>query len=191
MTFHASAPGKPMQPTRRGTTLLAALDRPDIHALAMEHPPDMSGPASSRNFKHKPAVPGPAATATQQAAPLFRALAEPTRLAILLTLQNGEQRITDLAVHLGATQTAISSHITVLKDRGLITGRPHGRSVYYRLAQPRDLTTLLEAAEQLLTPTAARAACCETGPPAAATIAVPGGCGGCRAPDASMRPLPK
>jgi biotin operon repressor len=133
--YHASSPGKPMQPTRRGTILLATLDRPDIHALAMEHAPDMSGPASSRNPGHKPAEPTPAATNAQQAAPLFRALAEPTRLAILLTLQDGEQRITDLAAQLGATQTAVSSHITILKDCGLITGRPQGRSVYYRPAR--------------------------------------------------------
>jgi DNA-binding transcriptional ArsR family regulator len=151
--YHASSPGKPMQPTRRGTALLAALDRPDIHALAMEHAPDMSGPASSRNSGHEPAEPRPAAATAQQAAPLFRALAEPTRLAILLALQDGEQRITDLAAQLGATQTAVSSHITVLKDCGLITGRPQGRSVYYRPAQPHDLATLLETAEQLLAAT--------------------------------------
>ena len=139
-----------MQPTRRGTTLLATLDQPDIHALAMEHAPDMSGPSSSsRNPGHEPAAPGPAVTAAQQAVPLFRALAEPTRLAILLTLQDGEQRITDLAARLGGTQTAVSSHITVLKDCGLITGRPQGRSVYYRLGRP-ELDPLLHAAEQLL-----------------------------------------
>lgn len=112
----------------------------------MKHAPDMSGPASSsRNPEHKPAAPGPAVTA----APLFRALAEPTRLAILLTLQHGEQRITDLAAHLGSTQTGISSHITVLKDCGLITGCRQGRSVYYRLARP-ELDALLQAAGQLL-----------------------------------------
>lgn len=93
--YQASAPGKPMQPTRRGTTLLTTLDRRDIQALAMEHAPDVSGPASSPGHKHP--APGLAATAAQQAAPLFRALAEPTRLAILLTLQDGERHITDLA----------------------------------------------------------------------------------------------
>ena len=38
----------------------------------------------------------------------------------------------------------------MLKDCGLITDRPQGRSIYYRLTQPHDLTTLLGAAEQLL-----------------------------------------
>ena len=150
--YHASSPGKPMQPTRRGTALLAALDRPDIHALAMEHAPDMSGPASSRNPGHEPAAPGPAAATAQQAAPLFRALAEPTRLAILLTLQDGEQRITDLAAQLGATQTAVSSHITVLKDRGLITGRPRAaRSITAspgRMTSPRCSAPLSSCSPQ-------------------------------------------
>jgi DNA-binding transcriptional ArsR family regulator len=49
-----------------------------------------------------------------------------------------------------APQTAIASHITVLKDCGLITGRPQVRSVYYRPAQLHGLATLLETAGQLL-----------------------------------------
>jgi hypothetical protein len=43
----------------------------------------------------------------------------------------------------------ISSHMTSLKESGLITGRPQGRSVYYRLARP-ELDSVLEAAETLL-----------------------------------------
>jgi hypothetical protein len=39
--------------------------------------------------------------------------------------------------------------VTSLKESGLITGRPQGRSVYYRLARP-ELDSLLEAAETLL-----------------------------------------
>ncbi len=89
--------------------------------------------------------------------PLFRVLAEPTRLAILLTLQDGERRITDLAAELGGTQAGISSHMTILKGCGLITGRSQGRSVCYRLTQPHDLTTLLGAAEQLNTAIGQRA----------------------------------
>jgi hypothetical protein len=50
-------------------------------------------------------------------------------------------------------ESGIGRPITVLKDCGLITGRPQGRSVYYRPAQPHDLATLLETAEQLLAAT--------------------------------------
>ena len=95
---------------------------------------------------------GPDAAATRQAATLFRVLASPTRLAILLTLQTGEQRITDLAAQLGGSQANISVHLTRLKQADLITNRTQGRAVYYRLTQP-ELGTLLQAAGQLLTQT--------------------------------------
>jgi DNA-binding transcriptional ArsR family regulator len=54
---------------------------------------------------------GPGASDAQQAAGLFRVLASPTRLAILLTLQTGEQRITGLAAQLGGSQANISAHL--------------------------------------------------------------------------------
>ena len=91
----------------------------------------------------------PDAAAARQAATLFRVLANPTRLAILLTLQAGEQRITDLAAQLGGSQANISAHLTKLKQSGLITSRTQGRAVYYRLTQP-ELGALLQAAGQLL-----------------------------------------
>jgi ArsR family transcriptional regulator, cadmium/lead-responsive transcriptional repressor len=94
---------------------------------------------------------GPSADDARQAAALFRLLASPTRLAILLTLQTGEQRITDLAAQLGGTQANISAHLIKLKKSGLITSRTQGRAVYYRLAQP-ELGALLQAAGQLPAP---------------------------------------
>jgi DNA-binding transcriptional ArsR family regulator len=149
--YQPAAPGQPMRPTRRGAALLAALARPGIQGLATRHAPTVSGPAAGngRYREPMPAAPGPATASAQQAVPLFRALAEPTRLAILLTLQGGERRITDLAAELGRTQASISAHLASLKECGLITGRAQGRSVYYRLAQP-ELDCLLQAAEQLL-----------------------------------------
>ena len=130
--YHRSAPGQPMRPTQRGAALLTALARPDIQAAAARHAPDVSGPPGSngRYRERMPPSTGSRTADAQQAARLFRALAEPTRLAILLTLQDGERRITDLATDLGGSQTGISSHVTSLKESGLITGRPQGRPVY-------------------------------------------------------------
>ena len=144
---------QPWQPTRRGAALLTALARPGIQALAAAHAPDVSGPARSRS-RYRDRMPislGPDAAAARQAASLFRVLANPTRLAILLTLQTGEQRITDLAAQLGGSQANISAHLTRLKQSGLITSRTQRRAVYYRLTQP-ELGALLQAAGQLLTP---------------------------------------
>jgi DNA-binding transcriptional ArsR family regulator len=149
--YQPSAPGRPMRPTRRGAALLAALARPGIQALATEHAPDVSGPpgGSGRYRERMPAGQGPSAASAQQAARLFRALADPTRLAILHALQAGERRTVDLAAEIGGSQANISSHLASLKECGLITGRPQGRAVYYRLTRP-ELASLLQAAEQLL-----------------------------------------
>jgi DNA-binding transcriptional ArsR family regulator len=100
---------------------------------------------------------GPDADDARLAATLFRVLSSPTRLAILLTLQVGEQRITDLAAQLGGSQANISVHLIKLKKSGLITSRAQGRAVYYRLTQP-ELNTLLQAAGQLLAPARQQAA---------------------------------
>ena len=142
---------RPWRPTTRGAALLTALARPGIQALAAAHAPDISGPAGSRS-RYRDRMPislGPGADDARQAATLFRVLASPTRLAILLTLQAGEQRITDLTAQLGGSQANISVHLIKLKKSGLITSRTQGRAVYYRLTQP-ELGTLLQAAGQLL-----------------------------------------
>jgi DNA-binding transcriptional ArsR family regulator len=150
---------RPWRPTPRGAPLLTALARPDAQALAAAHAPDVSGPAGSRSHyrDRMPISLGPDAATARQAATLFRVLASPTRLAILLTLQAGEQRITDLAAQLGGSQANISVHLIKLKKSGLITSRAQGRAVYYRLTQP-ELNTLLQAAGQLLAPARQQAA---------------------------------
>jgi ArsR family transcriptional regulator, cadmium/lead-responsive transcriptional repressor len=83
------------------------------------------------------------------AAKLFRGLADPTRLGILLALQAGEKRVTDLVAELGSSQANVSGHLACLKDCGLVADRAQGRANFYRLARP-ELHELLRAAEQLL-----------------------------------------
>ena len=59
----------------------------------------------------------------------FAALADPTRRAILQRLASGEATVTELAEPFALTQQAISRHVKVLEDAGLI-----GRA---RIAQTR------------------------------------------------------
>jgi DNA-binding transcriptional ArsR family regulator len=148
---------RPWRPTRRGAALLTALAQPGTQALAAAHAAQISSRAGSRYRDRMPISLGPDAADARQAASLFRILANPTRLAILLTLQTGEQRITDLTAQLGGTQANISAHLTRLKQAGLITSRTQGRAVYYRLTQP-ELVALLHAAGQLLAPARQQAA---------------------------------
>jgi len=94
-------------------------------------------------------VNGTEASPAALAAKLFRGLADPTRLSILLALQTGERRVVDLVAELGGSQANMSGHLACLKDCGLVADRAQGRANLYRLARP-ELASLLNAAEQLL-----------------------------------------
>jgi len=86
---------------------------------------------------------------TAVAAKLFRGLADPTRLAVLLALAAGEHRVVDLTISLGLPQSTVSGHLACLKECGLVADRPAGRAVFYRIATP-EVYELLSAAERLL-----------------------------------------
>ena len=83
------------------------------------------------------------------AAAFFHGLADPTRLAILRRLMQGEARIVDLTIQFGLAQSTVSTHVACLRDCGLVAGRPEGRQVFYSLARP-ELIDVLASAESLL-----------------------------------------
>jgi ArsR family transcriptional regulator, cadmium/lead-responsive transcriptional repressor len=95
------------------------------------------------------------------ATPLFRSLADPTRLSIVSRLAAGEARVVDLTRELDLPQSTISSHLACLRDCALITGRSEGRQMFYSLAHP-ELLDLLHAAEDLLAVTGKRVVLCPT-----------------------------
>jgi DNA-binding transcriptional ArsR family regulator len=68
-----------------------------------------------------------------RAAPLFAALADPTRLAILERLRRGERCVGELCGDTAAAQSLISFHLKVLRDVGLVFTRKDGRTVWYAL----------------------------------------------------------
>lgn len=88
-------------------------------------------------------------TSVELAAKLFRGLADPTRLGVLLALHGRERRVVDLVAELGTSQANVSGHLACLRDCGLVAGRAQGRANLYRLARP-ELAALLQAAELLL-----------------------------------------
>jgi DNA-binding transcriptional ArsR family regulator len=57
----------------------------------------------------------------------YAALADPTRRALLVALREGEARITDLAAPLPMTFAAVSRHVGVLEDAGLVQREVRGR----------------------------------------------------------------
>jgi DNA-binding transcriptional ArsR family regulator len=67
---------------------------------------------------------------------LFKALADPTRRAIFEhLLSDGEQTVRALTDRAGVSQPAVSKHLGVLKQAGLVRDRPEGRQTYYRADQ--------------------------------------------------------
>jgi DNA-binding transcriptional ArsR family regulator len=65
----------------------------------------------------------------------FSALADPTRRAILARLATGEATVMELAKPFEMTQPAISQHLKVLEDAGLVTSRVDGTKRPRRLAK--------------------------------------------------------
>ncbi len=65
----------------------------------------------------------------------FSALADPTRRAILARLATGEATVNQLAEPFEMTQPAISQHLKVLEDAGLIIRRVDGTKRPRRLAK--------------------------------------------------------
>jgi DNA-binding transcriptional ArsR family regulator len=65
----------------------------------------------------------------------FSALADPTRRAILARLAQGEATVMELAEPFEMTQPAISQHLKVLEDAGLIVRRVEGTKRPRRLAK--------------------------------------------------------
>lgn len=74
---------------------------------------------------------------------LFQALADSSRRAILQSLTQGEAAVRDLTARFDLTQPAISQHLAVLKDAGLVVSRREGRLVYYRV-EPQGMRPLFD-----------------------------------------------
>src|ERR1700754_3813277 len=74
---------------------------------------------------------------------LFRTLADPTRRAVFERLVAREMSVSELKAGFDVSQPAISQHLAVLKQAGLVVERREGRNTHYR-AVPRALAPLAE-----------------------------------------------
>jgi ArsR family transcriptional regulator, virulence genes transcriptional regulator len=69
-----------------------------------------------------------------QAAKLLRALSNENRLMLLCLLFEGEKTVSELNESLPLSQSALSQHLAVLRDEGLVKTRREAQSIYYGLA---------------------------------------------------------
>lgn len=73
-----------------------------------------------------------------EVAAMLRALGNERRLMIVCKLAEwGEANVTTLAEALGLSQSALSQHLTRLRERGIVTSRRDSQTIWYRIADPR------------------------------------------------------
>lgn len=80
---------------------------------------------------------------------IFKTLADPTRRAIFERLcREGEQTVGALTAHAKVSQPAVSKHLALLKQAGLVRDRHEGRQTHYR-PHPNALMPLIDWTSQM------------------------------------------
>lgn len=72
----------------------------------------------------------------EKQAEVAKAIAHPLRIAILDFLKNGEKCVCDIAEHIGAEQSNVSRHLSVMVKAGVLGCRKEGLKVIYKLKTP-------------------------------------------------------
>lgn len=75
----------------------------------------------------------------QQAAQAIKAIAHPLRLKILCVLGDQEISVQDIVEQVGTSQSNISQHLAILRDKGVLVSRKDANKVFYRIGDLRTL----------------------------------------------------
>ena len=80
---------------------------------------------------------------------VYKALAEPSRVKILLALQAGELCVYHIAAVTGGAQSAVSHQLRILRDADIVRCRRNGKSVVYALADKHVADMLKKSVQHL------------------------------------------
>jgi len=75
----------------------------------------------------------------KQAAQAIKAIAHPLRLKILCVLGEQEISVQDIVEQVGTSQSNISQHLAILRDKGVLSTRKDANRVFYRIGDLRTL----------------------------------------------------
>jgi Predicted transcriptional regulators len=78
----------------------------------------------------------------QPAARALKAMSHPLRLRILCILGETEVNVQDIVSEVGTSQSNISQHLAILREKGIITARKDANRVYYRVQDRRILNLI-------------------------------------------------
>lgn len=74
-----------------------------------------------------------------QASLAMKAIAHPLRLKILCVLAGNELSVQEIVDNVGTSQSNISQHLAILRDKGVLATRKDANRVYYRIGDQRTL----------------------------------------------------
>ena len=80
--------------------------------------------------------------ATKNEVKIFKALSDETRLKIVEFLKDGEKCVCEIIPMTEKSQPAVSQHLRVLTEAGILESRKEGTSVYYRLEDERVIKVM-------------------------------------------------
>jgi len=80
----------------------------------------------------------------EEAANLFKSLANPLRLKLLYALSEGEKSVGELANILKARDSTVSQHLALLRKDGAVANRRNAQTIFYHLANEK-IAKLIEA----------------------------------------------
>ena len=82
-----------------------------------------------------------------EAAKLLKALSNERRLMILCQLGDRELAVGRIQPLVGLSQSALSQHLAVLRDQGVVTTRRDGQTIFYRICDPAAVKVVETLAE--------------------------------------------
>ena len=75
----------------------------------------------------------------ERASRSLKAMSHPLRLKILCTLGDNEVSVQDIVEQVGTSQSNISQHLAILRDKEILAARKDANKVYYKVSDPRLL----------------------------------------------------
>ncbi len=76
-------------------------------------------------------------TIYEMQAEISKTMAHPIRLAILHFLRDGEKTVNDIVQTIGASQSNVSQHLALMRQRQIVRTRKTGSTIFYRVSSPK------------------------------------------------------
>ena len=87
-----------------------------------------------------------------QAAALLRLLGNEKRLMVLCQLADGELSVSQLQERIGTSQSALSQHLALMREQGIVATRRQSQTIFYRIEDPAALRIIQTLAELFCPP---------------------------------------